>query len=129
MSPAPRALPPALPRALPRALETLAARRDEGDAQVITQPKTSTAVQRPPRYSVVLLNDDYTTKDFVVLVLMTYFHKTLDEAFALTDRVHREGRGVAGVYPHDVAETKQRMTLRAAELYEMPLRVVLEPER
>lgn len=105
------------------------ARRDEGDAQVLTKPKTSPAVARPPRYFVVLLNDDYTTHDFVVSVLMTYFHKTLEEALELTRRVHNEGRGVAGVYPYDIAETKQRLTLRAAELFEMPLRVILEPER
>jgi|LauGreDrversion4_2_1035121.scaffolds.fasta_scaffold992302_2 ATP-dependent Clp protease adaptor protein ClpS len=103
--------------------------RGEGDAQVISKPKAAPAVARPPRYCVVLLNDDYTTHDFVVSVLMTYFHKTLEEALELTRRVHTEGRGVAGVYPYDIAETKQRLTLRAAELFEMPLRVLLEPER
>lgn len=105
-----------------------ASKREDGDAQVITKPKVAPATARPPRYCVVLLNDDYTTKDFVVSVLMTYFHKTVDQALELTQRVHTEGRGVAGVYPYDIAETKQRLTLRAAELFEMPLRVILEPE-
>ena len=89
-----------------------------------TRPKT----KKPSLYKVLLLNDDYTTQDFVVWVLETIFHKPRGEAFAIMLSVHQSGLGVAGVYTRDIAETKLRATERLAEQHEFPLLVTMEPE-
>ena len=98
----------------------------EGDAALLTKPKSKT--KRPPLYVVVMHNDDYTTVDFVIMVLMGVFHKSFDEAFVLMQQVHQLGKGRAGVYPYDVAQTKAAQVRQLAELNEMPLRVSVEPE-
>ena len=85
-------------------------------------------VERPPLYEVLLHNDDYTTQDFVVWVLETVFHKPRGEAFAIMMSVHQSGLGVAGVFTHDVAETKVKTTKTLAEEREFPLLVTMEPE-
>ncbi len=79
-------------------------------------------------WRVLLHNDDYTTQEFVVWVLESVFHKPRDEAFAIMMSVHRSGMGVAGVYTHDVAETKLKATRQLAEDHEFPLLVTMEPE-
>ena len=80
-------------------------------------------------WRVLLHNDDYTTQDFVVRVLETVFHKPRDEAVTIMMAVHRSGMGMAGVYTHDVAETKVRTTKQLAEEHEFPLLVTMEVER
>ena len=72
----------------------------------LTEPRSEQKLQRPRLWRVLLHNDDYTTQDFVVWVLETIFHKPRGEAFAIMMSVHQSGLGVAGVYTHDVAETK-----------------------
>ena len=79
-------------------------------------------------WRVLLHNDDYTTQDFVVWVLETVFHKPTAEAFDIMLSVHRSGMGIAGVYTHDVAETKLKTTRQLAEEHEFPLLVTMEPE-
>jgi ATP-dependent Clp protease adaptor protein ClpS len=79
-------------------------------------------------WRVLLHNDDYTTQEFVVWVLESIFFKPRDEAFAIMLSVHRSGMGVAGVYTHDVAETKLKATRQLAEDHEFPLLVTMEPE-
>ena len=79
-------------------------------------------------WRVLLHNDDYTTQDFVVWVLETIFHKPRGEALTIMLSVHRTGMGVAGVYTHDVADTKVRTTKRMAEEHEFPLLVTMEVE-
>lgn len=86
------------------------------------------AVERPIRYKVLLLNDDYTTMDFVVLVLQRIFFKPVDQAYAIMMQVHRTGLGIAGVYVYDVAETKCLKVHRLAREHGFPLRCILEPE-
>ncbi len=81
----------------------------------------------PDRYRVVILNDDYTPMDFVVWVLETIFRKSPSEAYGVMMRVHREGRGVAGVYPFEIAETKAERVAREAQAHGHPLQAVLEP--
>ena len=94
----------------------------------LTETRSEQKLQRPRLWRVLLHNDDYTTQDFVVWVLETIFHKPRGEAFAVMMSVHRTGIGVAGVYTHDVAETKVRATKQLAEQHEFPLLVTMEPE-
>lgn len=79
-------------------------------------------------WRVLLHNDDYTTQEFVVWVLETVFRKPPADAFAIMLSVHRSGLGVAGVYTHDVADTKVRTTKQLAEEHEFPLLVTMEPD-
>ena len=83
--------------------------------------------QLPPMYRVILHNDDYTSREFVVELLVVVFHKSRDAAAELMWRVHRQGRGVAGVYDRDLAETKVAAIMLAREA-EFPLQVTMEPE-
>ena len=71
-------------------------------------------VKLPPMYKVLLLNDDYTPMEFVVLVLQKFFGMTRERATQVMLKVHREGMGVCGVYPHDVASTKVQQIGRAS---------------
>jgi ATP-dependent Clp protease adaptor protein ClpS len=79
-------------------------------------------VERPRLYEVVLHNDDYTTQEFVVYVLMKFFQHDATTAQQIMLNVHTKGMGVAGVYPRDIAETKAAQVVRYARDNEMPLR-------
>ena len=94
----------------------------------ITESRTEQELERPKMWRVLLHNDDYTTQDFVVWVLESIFRKPRAEAFSIMMSVHRSGMGVAGVYTHDVAETKMKTTKQLAEEHEFPLLVTMEPE-
>jgi len=96
----------------------------DGDLAVVTRPK----LERVRRYQVVFYNDDYTTKWFVVDVLERFFHMTEANATAFMRTVHETGRGVAGIYSRDVAETKVAEVQEYAREYEMPLRLDVEPQ-
>ena len=82
--------------------------------------------QEPTLYKVVLLNDDYTTMEFVVNVLETVFQKSSAEAYRIMMQVHVNGRGIAGVYPWEVAETKVEALTSMARHAEYPLRATVE---
>ena len=84
--------------------------------------------QTPRRYKVIFHNDDYTTMEFVVDCLITFFHKSETEAMHIMLTVHHKGRGVAGVYTRDIAESKVDQVHRYAEAHGMPLRLSAEPE-
>lgn len=84
--------------------------------------------KRPRLWKVVLHNDDFTTMEFVVEILTAHFHKTMAEANHVMLQVHRKGRGVAGVYTRDVAETKVAIVTREARENGMPLKLTTEPE-
>ena len=90
--------------------------------------KTRPKVERPPRFKVVLYNDDYTPMVFVVGVLEIVFQKSPAESNALMLRIHRSGSGIAGVYPLEIAETKVTTVHRMAEDRGYPLRAGVEPE-
>jgi ATP-dependent Clp protease adaptor protein ClpS len=94
----------------------------------LTETRSEQKLQRPSLWRVLLHNDDYTTQDFVVWVLESIFHKPRGEAFAVMMSVHRTGIGIAGVYTHDVADTKVRATKQLAEQHEFPLLVTMEAE-
>jgi len=82
--------------------------------------------KEPTLYKVVLLNDDYTTMEFVVEVLMSVFQKTASEAYQIMMSVHVNGRGIAGVYPWEVAETKAETVISSARESGFPLQAVTE---
>jgi ATP-dependent Clp protease adaptor protein ClpS len=82
--------------------------------------------QEPTPFKVVLLNDDYTTMDFVVHVLETVFQKGPAEAYKIMMQVHQHGRGVAGVYSWEVAETKVETVTKLARDAKFPLRATIE---
>jgi ATP-dependent Clp protease adaptor protein ClpS len=82
----------------------------------------------PPMYKVLLHNDDYTTKAFVVEVLIAVFNKSIDEATDLMWHVHRNGSGVCGVYPYEMAETKVSQATMAARENGFPLKTTMERE-
>jgi ATP-dependent Clp protease adaptor protein ClpS len=99
-------------------------RREEFDHEVVTE--TEKKLKRPPLYKVLLHNDDYTTKEFVVQVLEYVFHKEHTEAVQIMLHVHRKGIGVAGVYPYEVAETKVALVENLSRQHEYPLKCSME---
>jgi ATP-dependent Clp protease adaptor protein ClpS len=108
--------PPPPPRALPP--------RDP-DGVVVVERKA--AKTKPPAlYQVVMLNDDYTPMEFVVMVLQRYFHRDIDTATHIMLMIHHEGRGICGVYPKDVAATKVELVLTAARREGHPLQCIME---
>ncbi len=94
------------------------------EGALATVPK----VRKAPRYMVVFHNDDYTTRDFVVHVLMKFFYLTITEATHIMLSVHHQGHGVAGVFSRDIAETKALQVTEYAKQHQMPLKVTAEPE-
>ncbi len=93
---------------------------------MVAEPKVKT--KRPPLYKVILLNDDYTPMDFVVLVLEQVFRQGHEAALNVMLEVHQKGAGLAGVYTRDVAETKVDQVIEYARINEYPLQCTLEPE-
>ena len=98
------------------------------DSNTITKPRSKTRTAKVPLYKVLLLNDDYTTWDFVVFVLMRYFGKSEDEANRQTLEVHQKGVTLGGVYKYEVAETKANQVIRSARKEGYPFRATVEPE-
>ncbi|MEW9900305.1 ATP-dependent Clp protease adapter ClpS [Chitinivorax sp. PXF-14] len=80
----------------------------------------------PSMYKVVLLNDDYTPMEFVVVVLQQFFHLGREQATRVMLKVHTEGRGICGVYPRDIAATKVDQVLEFARQHHHPLQCVME---
>jgi ATP-dependent Clp protease adaptor protein ClpS len=118
--PGPPGGPPIGPHAGPRRGDP----RREGE--VLTQ--TRRKVARPPKYKVLLYNDDYTPMEFVVAILENLFKKGPTEATQIMLAIHRTGLGVAGVYVQDIAETKVAAVHAAAEQRGYPLRAGAEKE-
>jgi ATP-dependent Clp protease adaptor protein ClpS len=94
--------------------------------QVLERTKQQT--QEPKLYKVVLHNDDYTTMEFVVQVLESVFLKTPAEAFRIMMQVHVDGKGLCGLYPYDIAETKAETVHELAREHGFPLRASIEEE-
>ncbi len=83
-------------------------------------------LQEPHQYKVLLHNDDYTTMDFVIMILETVFHKSTEEATRIMLNVHHQGLGIAGVYTREVGETKVATVHRLARKNQFPLKCSLE---
>lgn len=97
----------------------------DGGAVVVTERKAA-RTKPPSPYQVVMLNDDYTPMEFVVMVLQQYFQRDLDAATHIMLKIHHEGRGVCGVYPKDIAATKVELVLTAARRHGHPLQCIME---
>lgn len=91
-----------------------------------TETLDEVELKEPKKYKVLLLNDDYSTMDFVVEVIMTIFHKPFEDAINIMLKVHHEGKGLCGIYTYDIAETKVMQVKQAAKKNGYPLRAVLE---
>ena len=93
--------------------------KKESDVGIMDREKDD--LQPPKKFKVVLLNDDYTPMDFVAKLLITIFHKDPETALAITMSVHNSGKGIAGVYSKEIAETKSSETNMTAKQYGYPL--------
>jgi ATP-dependent Clp protease adaptor protein ClpS len=110
----------------------LSQRQNDKRDQSIEKPrldlleKNEVAVKRPSMWNVIFYNDDYTSMEFVAYVLTRVFHRSTEDALALTFAVHTQGKGVAGTYTFEVAEQKQCEVMLMAKIEEHPLRVEVE---
>lgn len=93
-----------------------------GDEELLVEDD----LQEPSMYKVFLLNDDYTTMNFVVSVLMDIFHKSMDDAVRIMQEVHKNGMALCGVYPAEIAETKVDLIRSRARQAGFPLRCTME---
>ncbi len=96
------------------------------DEKIHVEEKQEIDTHLPQLYRVYLLNDDYTTMDFVVHILMTIFDKPKPEATAIMLHVHRHGKGLAGIYPKEIAETKVHEVHTLARIHGFPLKCIIE---
>ena len=97
---------------------------DRSNTAIITRTKPKT--KRPSLYRVLLLNDDYTPQDFVVLVVERFFNKTHEDAYQIMMHVHHNGVGECGVFTYEVAETKVTQVMDFARKHQHPLQCVME---
>ena len=98
---------------------------EEGQGSAVLEEQKA-AVEPPKLFQVVMLNDDFTPMEFVVLVLQEYFRHDIETATQIMLKIHHEGRGVCGVYTKDVAATKVELVLAAARRAGHPLQCILE---
>lgn len=99
---------------------------DHGDGGSVAVEVGRPRLKEPPRYAVILHNDDYTTMEFVVEVLVRFFRRTQEEALEITLKVHHQGRGSAGIYGHQIAETKAAQVEEYARVSGFPLKASIE---
>ncbi len=98
-----------------------------GNSPTTVLERQTTRTAPPPMYQVVLLNDDYTPMEFVVMILQRIFGKSPEVATRIMLKVHHEGRGVCGVYTRDIAATKVEMVQQTAHAHQHPLQCLMEP--
>lgn len=94
--------------------------------EILTREEVEEKVEKPKMYKVILLNDDYTSMEFVVDVLVNIFHKNASEATKIMLDVHEQGRGIVGVFTYDIANSKILKTHSLAKLNEFPLKAIME---
>jgi ATP-dependent Clp protease adaptor protein ClpS len=97
-----------------------------GDGQVGIATRTRTRPKKPSMFKVLMLNDDYTPMEFVVMVLKRYFSMDIDQATQVMLHVHQRGVGVCGIFPYEIAETKVNQVMDFADKNQHPLRCTLE---
>jgi ATP-dependent Clp protease adaptor protein ClpS len=98
----------------------------DGAGQVGTATKTRTKPKKPSQYKVLMLNDDYTPMEFVVMVLKRFFRMDMEQATRVMLHVHQRGVGVCGIFPYEVAETKVNQVMDFARQNQHPLQCTLE---
>lgn len=98
--------------------------------QTKKSPTINTKIKefKPTMFKVILLNDNVTTMDFVVAILMEIFGKNQSEAVKIMLQIHQSGSGVCGIYTKDIAQTKQTQVLSAAKAYNFPLKCIIKEE-
>ena len=94
--------------------------------KIITQEDTDTLLREPPLYKVLLHNDNYTTMDFVVMILSKIFHKNQEESEKIMLQVHKSGKGLCGIYTKEIAETKVEHVKILAKQNSFPLLATFE---
>ncbi|OHC66673.1 MAG: ATP-dependent Clp protease adapter ClpS [Rhodocyclales bacterium GWA2_65_20] len=99
--------------------------RKQREGGTVLEPEKS-RVKQPPLFRVLLLNDDYTPMDFVVVVLQKFFGMSREQATVVMLQVHRAGKGICGVFPRDVAATKVEQVSAFAHRHQHPLACVME---
>ncbi|HQR38268.1 MAG TPA: ATP-dependent Clp protease adaptor ClpS [Blastocatellia bacterium] len=102
--------------------------RESNDTIGEARTRTSERTARPPLYKVLLHNDNFTTMEFVVRVLVDVFHRSETDAVRVMLEVHNNGVGIAGVYSYEIAETKAAKAIRLAREREFPLMCSLQEE-
>lgn len=98
------------------------------ETNIITVEKSKIKTKKPKHYKVVMYNDDYTTMEFVVDILMNIFNKKFEEANKIMLDVHKKGKGIAGIYPYDIAVTKVSTAMAIAREEEFPFKLTIEEE-
>ena len=98
--------------------------KDRGETELLIRDEQE--LKEPKDYVVILLNEDYTTREYVIEVLMLIFHKNHDDANRIMLNVHHKGRGVVGVYTWDIANTKAFQVHNIAKEHGYPLRCIVE---
>ena len=106
--------------------DVIASSKNDTDQNVLVDTRSKT--KRPPLYKVLLLNDDYTPMEFVVLVLERFFGMNHAQAFDIMLTVHKKGLAVVGVFSHEVAETKVAQVMDSARQNQHPLQCTMEKE-
>src|SRR5262245_15803139 len=104
------------------------ARNWEPEETVIAKPETREKIDKPRLWKVLLHNDNYTTMDFVVTILVSVFHKSEFDAIRIMYDVHRKGIGMVGVYTREIAETKVERVMQLAQQAQFPLMCTMEPD-
>ena len=102
--------------------------RTDTEISIKSSAKKKERTFRPSMYKVIILNDDYTTMDFVVEILMKIFRKTLEKANKIMLNVHRRGKGICGLYTREIAETKIETVHALSREQGFPLRCTMEKE-
>lgn len=88
--------------------------------------RSNIKVKKPKNYKVIMHNDDFTTMEFVVSILLHIFNKKIEEANKIMFDVHKKGKGIAGIYPYDIAVSKLNTTMRISESEGFPLKLTIE---
>ena len=99
------------------------------DTAIKTETQEKIKIEEPTIYDVVLLNDDITTYEFVIKVLQQIFHKSKEQAIELTNHIHKNGKGIAGSYPYEIAEQKGIETTVLARDNGYPLQVKVQKQK
>ena len=98
----------------------------ELETNIVTVEKNKIKLKKPKHYKVIMYNDDYTTMEFVIEILMIIFKKSLEEANKIMLDVHKKGKGIAGIYPYDIAVTKVSLAMSKAEEEGFPFKLDIE---